>query len=298
MKILKHFGYGRICEIVINGKKRYTPLFVPAISSASKKGNYLDARVWLKRTKPLDLLISAYDYDFMFSDFEPHKECFLILDSGGFELRNIVNPKQWTIKEHMEIIEKMKPDITISLDLPDVNYKESIEFYNQIYENFSKETFIQFVVSESNPTKTLETLKLVLQQIEPQIIGIPEVNLGKSANERIKNCEIVAEILQSMQNAVLFHLLGCSDPEMIRDYALSGVDILDGLGWYRQVIDISKNNDYRFVNFSKLNSSCSCDACVLTKNEDYEDRVFSHNLLAYYQLMENIRNQIIEGGDI
>ncbi len=298
MKILKQFGYGRIVELKINNLQRYTPMFIPALSSASRKNDFLNAKRWVKRVKPVDFLISAYDYIEDFKDLKIKKDSFVTLDSGGYELRNIIKPKQWTLDSYLEIIDKIHPDMIISLDHPENNFTQSISCFEQIKESYSNNSYLQFVIAETKKEKIPDSVINTLQLIELDVIGIPEVNLGKNLEERLQSIQSIVKILSSMQNPTLLHILGCSDPEMIKKYALSGADIFDGLGWYRQVVDISDNENFKFTNFANLDSDCECKACKLTLTEDYEEKVFAHNYLAYYALMEQIREMIIKGSEI
>ncbi len=118
MDVPSQFSYGRIVELKINYKKRFTPMFVPTISSTSKIGDFFNTELWLLNIKPLDFLISVYDYEENFQKLFPSLDSFVILDSGGYELRNIQNPRDWSLEGYINVINKIRPDIIISLDLP------------------------------------------------------------------------------------------------------------------------------------------------------------------------------------
>ncbi len=295
-KILSQFGLGRIVKIKIKNKIRLTPIFVPALSSASKTQEFLRAKRWLINTQPYEFLISAYDFDSEFQQLFPTSESFVILDSGGYELQNLKNPKPWNINSFMKVIPLVEPDIVISLDNYGMKFEKSVAYYKKIKEKFSTDIVVEFVINTHNLKELRNHIIKALETIQPSIIAIPEINLGSSFRERISNIKNISELIQSMEEPILLHLLGCSDPESIIEYSFNGVDIFDGLGWNRYVININ-GQEFRFTNFAKLPKECPCYVCQNVIETSYSDRVLNHNILAYYNLMEKIREQIIDGSE-
>ncbi len=296
------FGNSRIFKIKIKEKEIFTPIFFPAVSSVDIR-KFESILNWLIEKKPINFLVSGYDINTEIVRKFPIKETFLMLDSGGYEIRNLEKKSSWSLNNYKEIIEKLEPDIIISLDLPD--NQNPIQDYLSLKSNLNEDVFLEFVISETNPKKIPNMLISSLQEIQPNAIAIPERNLGLSFIERLKTVRKVSNILQNMENPILFHILGCSDPDSIIKYANEGVDLFDGLGWYKRAVFYKeiKNNKYKlysdwsFIDSSKL-SDCNCFVCKKADEINHLERVLSHNLLAYSKLCEELQMYIIEGGKL
>ena len=294
------FGYSRVFKLQLGEKEIYTPMFFPAVSSVDTK--IFDAVFnWLLEKKPFTFLVSAYDIRNELLEKFPINESLLMLDSGGYELRNVENKFSWTLEDYLKVIEKAKPEIIISLDLPEDN--NPIHNYNLLKSKINDDIFLEYTISETNHLKIPRKLELTLQEIQPNGIAIPERNLGISFVERLETVRKISKILQNMEIPILFHILGCSDPDSIIKYANEGVDLFDGLGWYKRAISYeeSKNklfekySDWSFIDSSKL-SNCNCFVCKKADKISHFERVLSHNVLAYSILCKELQSQIIEGG--
>lgn len=303
LNVKKKFGLARITEIKIGNKKRFTPIFFPSVSSVDQK-YYHSIIKWVIETKPVDFLLSAYDvkYDNITIDSNEMESC-LMLDSGGYELKSIKDKKIWNHELLKEVILKTKPEFVLTLDTP--TNLDFIKYYHELKKVLNKEVILEYVLPEPKDSDLTSLIIETLGRIQPDAIAIPEIYFGKSLDERLTKIRKVSEILQSMQGPILFHILGCSEPNHLVQYSELGVDIFDGLGWYRNVIykdekkeinsDISVKHRYK-VDFSELDKDCQCYICTKLEIKEYENRVLFHNIYSYFELMEEIQNGIIDGG--
>lgn len=296
------FGFSRVFKLNFMEKEIYTPMFFPAVSSVDIK-EFESIFNWIIEKKPNTFLVSAYDIQSALIQNFPIKESILMLDSGGYELKHLGNKVSWSLDDYSNVIKKTNPDIVISLDHPDD--KNPIKNYNLLNEILDDDIFLEYTISETNHSRIPKVLELTLQEIQPNAIAIPERNLGISFIDRINTVSEISDILQKMENPILFHILGCSDPDSILRYANEGVDLFDGLGWYKRAVQYTeiKNGkfemyaDWSFIDSSKL-SNCNCFVCKKANKIDHFDRVLSHNILAYSKLCEELQMQTIEGGSM
>jgi len=303
IKVKKQFGLARITEINIGNKKRFTPMFYPSVSSVDQK-YYNSIIKWIIETKPIDFLLSAYDvkYDNISIDSSKMESC-LMLDSGGYELKSIKEKKIWNLELLKEVINKTKPEFVLTLDTP--NNLDFIDNYFELKNELNQEIILEYVIPETKTNNLKSRIIETLESIQPDVIAIPEIYFGRSINERLVNIRLISEILQSMQKPILFHILGCSEPNHLVQYSELGVDIFDGLGWYRSIIysdeekeiksDIPVKSRYK-VDFAELNKNCQCYSCTKLNITEYENRCLFHNIYNYIELMEEIQNGIINGG--
>ncbi len=139
------FGNSRIFKIKIKEKEIFTPIFFPAVSSVDIR-KFESILNWLIEKKPINFLVSGYDINTEIVRKFPIKETFLMLDSGGYEIRNLEKKSSWSLNNYKEIIEKLEPDIIISLDLPD--NQNPIQDYLSLKSNLNEDVFLEFVFHE------------------------------------------------------------------------------------------------------------------------------------------------------
>ncbi len=302
--LIKKLNMAKSYRIKINNFEFKTPFFFPSISTY--KNNFDTIFKWVLSNRCNQFLFSAYDLNNKRTELLAKKNMNICLDSGGFELKILENPKKWDIYDLINVCNSGKFDMIISLDPffdKEVLHKFFhtkndilILYYEKMVESINYESLFEFAITEHKPEMIIKQLKYTLKKINPNAIAIPEENLGFTFSEKISNIETISNLLSNQSNPILFHLRGCSNPLSMIEYSLSGVDIFDGLGWSSKVIKKTENisnegkilHNWKTFDYSKLDN-CECDACKSNKRKKYNDKVLAHNLFAYKKLLSEIQ---------
>lgn len=313
---------GRNIRINLNNHEVYTPLIIPSISSV--RGSLLHIKEmidFLEYNRVPAILASLYDMtntDIMrYKDISNNS--IFVADSGGFEIKTLYNSnqmnltKKWQFCNYIRVAEIVEPDIILSFDPPYISEKEKIAYAIKTSENiknfnFSKNTLFEYILSNellySDLSKILHFRKvkrlinLIMSEVKPQLIGIPNQCLGPDIIHRSDNLRLIVKYIRKKFPNLLLHILGCGNPEEIRIYSKFGADIFDSTLWYRNYIDRRcQEEDYIVIEENIVYRDCSCRHCV---NTDFDKeklfRVFlKHNFQSYIDLLSEIDIEIKEG---
>ncbi len=297
---------------LINNKILETPEFIPSLTSIKRYDNYFDLLYYLTNQKITHFMISAYDLYYLKTEIpnEIYNQisnsnglCFM--DSGGFEIYTGVFSKNWNNDLLIKTAKEINSDIVVSLDKICVNPKnsflEDLSNYN-IMRNRLKDyqQFYEIVIHG----KHISTIRSFLDNLEIDkkllAICIPERNLGNSFDIRCENLKTILHLIKEEYGfeELLFHLMGCSHPLLLKKYAELGVELFDGIHWQDSLFIPTKTD---FTDLSRLmDINCSCRYCYKLRDirkinkKDFENLymyyTLSHNLFHFKELMKNIRS--------
>ena len=297
---------------LINNKLLETPEFIPSLTSIKRYENYIDLLYYLTGQKISHFMISAYDLYHLNSEIpeeiytqilENKSLCFM--DSGGFEVHTGVFSKKWNNKLLIKTSKDINPDIIVSLDTICENPKDSmledIKSYNTIRDKLNDDKQFYEVVIHG---KLFSSIRSFLDNLEVDkkllAICVPERNLGNSFDIRSERLKALLQLIKKEYGfeELLFHLMGCSHPLLIRKYAELGVELFDGIHWQDSLFNPIKSN---FSDLSRLMEiNCTCHYCDKLRNirkinkKEFENLymyyTLSHNLFQYKHLMNDIRS--------
>lgn len=298
-----HKNNNRQYKIEVNNKTIATPFHFASISSIKTNYDieeYLD--VILKTGYP-GFLASSYD---IFGMNDEHLEKFVnklsyannkgiltLMDSGHYEaFWN--RDKTWSFDNYSFILNKTQTDLCFSYD---VNYDRAKKINNHKVET---EKMVARTASVQQGSSTIPLLHCnifdypsfvhkLAKDINPEIIGIPERELGDSIIERCTNLKRIRDSLDKTDLKIPIHLLGTGNPASILMYTICGADLYDGLEWCKTVVDPSTAKLYHFV--QKPLFKCECDYCN-AETLPYALQTMAHNLRFFNDFTCEIRDAI------
>lgn len=291
---------GRSFSIETNGKSIETPFFVPAISSIKANWDISEYADLIKKIGYSTFLVSAYDiYRHEKREaltkhlLENSSKQIFFLDNGNFEA-SWYKDEAWNFNKFKDILDISYPDFSFSFD---VFWNKDTILRNNIKETVTsiaktaceQKSGITIALIHSKSEKFPEVVRKIVDNINPEIVAIPERELGSGIFERARVIRTLRLELDKTKRTIPIHVLGAGNPISILMYTLCGADTYDALDWSSAFINPSSG---QFLNFSQKDLvDCECEACKL-RNIPYEYQVMSHNLLFYLRFMDKIRNAI------
>ncbi len=153
------------------------------------------------------------------------------------------------------------------------------------------------VVTENAP----EAVVRVAKALEPQIIGLPERELGEGIIARTKTMKEIRRALDELLYYQPIHILGTGDPISLALLAAAGADSFDGLEWCRFVLDSEYARLYPIqdYDFFQWQDKLSSFGITTTENEEFQaltwlGRLAVHNIDFYNNWMQRLREALAD----
>ncbi len=293
----------RSFKIEDSGKSFETPLFVPATSSTKANWTVLQYIDLIENVGYPSFLVSAYDYCKLEKkqkeDFEKllgkyrKKGTFFFLDNGNYEAY-WYKDKKWNLDGLRDALETVCPDFCFSFD---VFWEKDTKTESYIKDTVSaiaktagsQKTGSTIALFHSRPDLFPKVVRKVVDSINPEIIAVPERELGCSVFERALSIKNIRSELDKDGKLIPMHILGTGNPLSILIYTLCGADTFDALDWSSVFMDPKTCQQGHFS--QKDLSTCSCEACQL-KQVPYDYQVMAHNLIFYQRFLEKIKKSL------
>lgn len=300
--------HNRSFNLEINGKEITTPFHFASISSI--KTNY-DVETYLDIILKLGypgFLISSYDIAKLDTNQQEaitkrtavieKKGILGLLDSGHYEAFWYKDTK-WSFGIFGNILSRFPTDLCFSYDVYcdgktslDTHLKETVASVYRTASIQSGTTTIPLLHCTESSYPTFA--RKIVEGLNPEIIGIPERELGQTIIERCENLKRIRDEVDKTGLDVPIHLLGTGNPVSILAYTVCGADLYDGLEWCKTVVDPQTAKLYHFI--QKPLFECNCNACIL-KDVPYYLQTLAHNLIFYKEFTKEIRSAI-EANDV
>ena len=293
----RHFRIG------INNKEIDTPFHFASISSIKTNyriEEYLDI---IDKVGYPGFLLSSYDI-FTLKDCQinrvvdglssaDNKGILTLMDSGHYEAY-WYRDSNWPIKNYEKVLSSIKTDLCFSYD---VFFEDDKNMSKHMDET---KAMISRTVGAQKGSCTIPLLhcdklnlplfaKQLVQEINPEIIGIPERELGDTVFERCTTLKRIRDQVDETGYNVPIHLLGTGNPISLMMYTLCGADLFDGLEWCKTVVDPKSAKLYHFI--QKPLFECKCDYCVNEKLS-YPVQTMAHNLRFFSDFANEIGKAI------
>ena len=284
-----------------NGKSFETPFFVPAISSIKANWNVTDYVNLVEKIGYNSFLISAYDiFKYVnktalaksIAKIESRQIVFF-LDNGNYEAF-WYRDNTWTLGNLKEVLDFLSPDFCFSFD---VFWDSKAEIGSHIKETIThiaktagfQKSGTTIALIHSAPEGFPKIAGKIVSNIYPEIIAVPERELGSGILERCQTIKRIRHELDKIHRSTIIHVLGAGNPISLLTYTLSGADTYDALDWSNFFINPKSG---QFAHFSQRDLfDCDCEACKM-KSLQYDYAVMTHNLLFYQRFMDQVRNAI------
>ena len=158
----------------------------------------------------------------------------ILLDSGNYESYWHKN-KEWTPDKFRSILESNCYNMAFNFDYQ--NLQGSIDDIADIIisttikdQEKATDSIVMPIIHTQKEMIAYVAAKVV-ETIEPEMIAIPERNLGEGLLERVKILHQIRNTLNNLGYYCPIHLLGTDSPLSILLFSLFGADSFDGLLW-------------------------------------------------------------------
>jgi len=235
------------------------PLFFPSISSVKTNFTVLEYLKLIKASATKNFLISAYDIHnqnetsklSIISLLQELKEkgISILMDSGNYESYWHKN-REWNIDLYNDILKLELADINFSFDHQDIRRKKSTELIKIIIDNSlinqeNSNSIISPIIHANQ--LDLETIcKVVVKEIKPKLLAIPERLLGDGIIQRFNKLKEIRTALNDLGFYTPIHLMGTGSPFSLLLFIWAGADTFDGLEWCQTSIDSKSLQTYHF----------------------------------------------------
>jgi hypothetical protein len=135
----------------------------------------------------------------------------------------------------------------------------------------------------------------VCRELHPQLIAVPERELGDGLFTRAKSVHQIRQSLDDLGFYQPLHLLGTGNPLSIAVFASVGADSFDGLEWCRTALDADTGRLYHLQQYDLFSwqteyaTSPIARESVTQKSLAYSARVVFHNLDGFSTWMTELR---------
>ncbi len=290
-------------SVIMDHNNLETPFFVPAISSIKSNFELEESLELIDSTGYPGYLVSAYDLYHAGGQRRTSlldaiskstaEKAITFLDSGYYEAF-WYRDSDWSFDHFESVLGKVDVDFSFSFDVfwdkgkpLDKHLKESITTIAKTAGVQRIGTTIPLLHSEA--AHFPEVAKRIVENIGPEVIGVPERELGSSIFERAKTVRLLRTALDETGRRILLHLLGTGNPVSILVYSLCGADTFDGQEWSQTVVDPGSAHLFHFIQKDLID--CSCSACSI-RDIAYHLQTMSHNLVFYRDFTKQIREAI------
>ncbi len=289
--------------IETSGKSFETPFFVPAISSIKAQWGisaYIDL---IENVGYPGFLISAYDIcklerkekedlEKILSKYTD-KRILFFLDNGNYEAY-WYKDRSWTLDELKNVLDKTCPDFCFSFDIFWERDTRIEEYIKKTVTSIAKTAGMQktgTTVALFHSTANLlpKVVSKVVDYINPEIVAVPERELGLGIFERAHTIQKIRNELNRTKKPIPIHILGTGNPLSILIYTLCGADMYDAIDWYDTFIDPITGQLAHISQKDFFN--CRCAACRM-KKVPYDYQVMTHNLIFYSEFLNKIKDSI------
>lgn len=286
-------------RIETDGKVIDTPFYFPAISTIKTNFDPLQYLELIHAVGYPGFLISSYDiYKANAADKKKvfdilskrnDKGIIALLDSGNYEAYWNID-KNWKISKFNSVLKKAQVDLALSFDVFWDNPSKINPHVKETLSNVLKAAAVQKTgltvpIIHSTFKKLPSVTRKIVQKINPEIIAIPERELGDSIYQRAITIKIIRKELDKTGRDIALHLLGTGNPISILIYSVCGADTFDGLEWCQTVVNHKNASLYHFS--QKDLFECDCASCM-GKNMPYPIQTLAHNLVFYSKFMEKL----------
>lgn len=271
------------------------------------------------------ILVSAWDLvrrrepDSLIKELEKYRsaEGFVLLDSGNYESSRL-QAHQWEPKDLEEAMSLAMHDWSFCFDKlshfkfdenhsPEKITEKIVEIVKRDQEFTTTAVFPVVHVPQLEDSgyqiKIIpEVARRVADELRPELIGIPERELGAGIVERAQTMRAVRRELNTLSFYQPVHLLGTGNPWTVAIMVAAGADAFDGLEWCRTVVDHEKDRLNHFQHFDLFTWQAKLSGSVFVEEALRKDsgmtfagKAAFHNLDYFNEFGNKLRDAVSKG---
>ncbi|MCC4113883.1 toll/interleukin-1 receptor domain-containing protein [Aromatoleum toluclasticum] len=236
---------------------------------------------------------------------------FVLVDSGNYEASRL-NNQSWCENDLMAALALTPHDWAFCFDVmhPSEDRNSAVDEIVRAVERDKAHTVAPVLPIVHAPKleqggDDLESIPWIVREVaerlEPQLIAIPERELGAGLITRAKTVRAIREELNKLPFYQPLHLLGTGNPWSIAVLAAAGADSFDGLEWCRMVADRDTDRLHHFQHFDFFTYQTGVADSPITRDalEDsavgFAGKVAFHNLDYFDWFVKSMREAVTEG---
>lgn len=285
-------------QVIAAGKLPIPNLFM-SVSSHETQFDPADALRVLKVHNTPSILVSAYDLvnssdrNKMIKEITAYRKNggFVLLDSGNYEATRLAD-KEWKPVHFQQALAEGLHDWAFCFDTkPNYDSKLTIRQIMRAVNRDSKHStvpvlpIVHVMQDDRGLAQLPEIVRGISEQLAPQVIAIPERELGAGLTKRAITLKQIRTELNKLPYYQPIHLLGTGNPWSIAVLAGAGADTFDGLEWCRFSIDPVHGRLHHFQHFdffrNKGERTPFLDMVDADREIKYAGRVAFYNLEYY-----------------
>lgn len=302
--------------VIADGKVQLPTLFL-SVSSHETQLVPVEALQALRVFEAPTILVSAYDLvtrrkpqDLIDELSEYRKNGgFVLLDSGNYEASRL-GTRRWKEPDLEEALSLAPHDWAFCFDVmnPSLDPDEAIKEIVKAVErdrSFTDASVLPIIHAPNLKTGGYELAHIprivreVADRLEPELIAIPERELGPGLIARAKMVQSIREELNNLPFYQPLHILGTGNPWSVAMLAAAGADTFDGLEWCRMVVDRDKNRLHHFQHFdffkyqTEVSDSDTATQALKDPAIGYGGQVAFHNLDYFTNFAQSLREAVM-----
>ncbi len=282
-------------QVIAAGKLPIPNVFM-SVSSHETQFEPADALRVLKVHNTPSILVSAYDLvkspdrKKMIAEIKAYRKNggFVLLDSGNYEATRLED-KLWSHNQFQQALVEGLHDWAFCFDTkPQNDSKLAIRQIVRAVKRDSKHSTVPVlpIVHVKQDDHGLAQLPVIVrgvsEQLTPQVIAIPERELGAGLVKRAQTLKQIRSELNKLPYYQPIHLLGTGNPWSIAVLAGAGADTFDGLEWCRFAIDPIHGRLHHFQHFDFFKNQA--DRTPFLAMVDAEVGIEYAGMVAFYNL--------------
>ncbi len=265
------------------------------------------------------ILISAYDMVArrkplaMIAELTEYRKNggFVLVDSGNYEASRL-GTRRWKKADLEEALAQTPHDWAFCFDVMNPKHDPSRavdEIVDAIERDraFTKAPVLPIVHAPRHRQggysfdEVPRIVREVADRLEPQLIAIPERELGAGLIARAQNVRAIREELSKLPFYQPLHILGTGNPWTVAVLAAAGADTFDGLEWCRMVVDRASDRLHHYQHFdlftyqTRVADSPIAREALDDPDIDFAGKVAFHNLDYFVNFERNMRDAVREG---
>jgi queuine/archaeosine tRNA-ribosyltransferase len=236
---------------------------------------------------------------------------FVLVDSGNYEASRL-GSRRWKVNDLEEALAQTPHDWAFCFDVmnplhhPDRAIDQIIRAVERdsAFTNASVLPVVHAPICRQGGYKLdhiPRIIREVANRLEPQLIAIPERELGPGIIARAKTIRAIREELSNLPFYQPLHVLGTGNPWSMAILAAAGADSFDGLEWCRMAVDRDKDRLHHFQHFDFFTYQTAVADSPITRDAlkdpaiDFAGKVAFHNLDYFASLVKSMREAVSEG---
>ena len=277
------------------------PLFVPSVSSVKSDLRPAEVVEILVSAGSPAMLYSAYDYDHATDQDRRRIDSavrqaadrgdVIFMDSGRYE-SYWLRDKTWTVERYRGTLPTAAQGYCFTYDVPQETRDVALIVAAVVDQTVADQRFATSAaivpIVHGPPDVLPDAVARVAKSLAPQVIAVPERELGDGLLRRASTVHEIRNRLDQASPQTVLHLLGTGNPVSILVYASMGADTFDGLEWCQTVVDHDSGRLFHLHQYDFFQDQTDLAAV----DAPYRAKALVHNLVFLTKWMNQVREDV------